>query len=506
MRCLTRLRSLAGLLFLCLIPFCAIVATCSPSLASPWASPGDVQFRHDLYLLQDLGHMHIPLSAWPVSMGDVAQALAGISSQDIQDPHAQAALQRVRRKVQKERRTGFSKPWARVSLLTEELPYRTFEDTPRGEGEAELGVEWLGKRFALRLQGQAVLNPDDDRELRPDGSLAGMILGNWMFSLGYQSRWWGPSPADSLILSSNARPFPALAVQRNKSDPFELPVLEYLGPWNLRAFAGKLENDREVPRPWIIGMRLDFSPTSKLEIGLSRTLLWGGKGVKEDLDELGEYLVTGDNEVVRNKEGVTRVDQMAGYDFRWRSPLYGDFPYALYGQFIGEDEAGNLPYKYIGLFGVEHWGSLELIPASYRVYAEFADTKAAFFSSSSSDSRFNTAYSHSRYKTGYRYRGRCLGHGLDNDSQVFTLGGSLIQEDATWSGFLRYGRINRDEKGKHTLAPDGEYLMSGQLSREFPALKGMVTLGLRLEHIESMQDDDTDTEAIGFISWSSRPR
>jgi len=44
----------------------------------------------------------------------------------------------------------------------------------------------------LKLSATVVADPDDDRELRPDGSYLAMSLGNWMVSAGYLDRWWGP--------------------------------------------------------------------------------------------------------------------------------------------------------------------------------------------------------------------------------------------------------------------------------------------------------------------------
>lgn len=493
------------LLCSCLALFCFCLLLPSLAHSGPWGEPGDVQFRHDLYLLRDSGHIQIPLSAWPLSMGDVAEAVSSLSEQDFQDPHVLDAFQRIKDRLRQESRTGFRKPFVKLSLNNESFEYRTFQDTPRGKGELDLGLEWMGKRFAFRLEGQVVRDPEDNRNFRPDGTMGGMILGNWLFSVGYMSRWWSPSPADSLILSSNARPFPAVSLQRNVSEPFDLPVLKYLGRWNLRAFAGLLEEDRAISRPKFLGMRLDLCPSDKIEIGFSRTLFWGGKGEPEKLDNLAEVFFTGDNQV-QGQEGLG-PNQLAGFDFRWRSPLYGDFPYALYGQFIGEDEAGNMPSHYIGQAGLEHWGSIDLLDASYRMYGEIADTKAEFYTDDPTFG-YNYAYNHGKYETGYRYRGRSMGHGLDNDSLAYTLGGSLVREDGTsWNGFLRYARVNRDEGGQNSFSATGEQLYSGQLSRSFRALKGQITLGARLSYTDPMQDSpdsDSDTEVLGFITWQNR--
>jgi hypothetical protein len=63
-----------------------------------------------------------------------------------------------------------------------------------------------------------------------------------MFAAGFMQRWWGPGWDGSLILSSNARPIPALSVDRNYSDPFGLPVLRRLGPWSASVGMGQLDD------------------------------------------------------------------------------------------------------------------------------------------------------------------------------------------------------------------------------------------------------------------------
>jgi hypothetical protein len=49
----------------------------------------------------------------------------------------------------------------------------------------------------------------------------------------------------------------------------------------------------------------------------------------------------------------------------------------VYGQFVGEDEAGGLPSKFLGLHGLETWGGGERI-GTWRARFEFADTACEF--------------------------------------------------------------------------------------------------------------------------------
>ena len=73
----------------------------------------------------------------------------------------------------------------------------------------------------------------------------------------------------SLILSTSARPIPAVTWERNYSDPFDIPVLKWFGPWRASILASaQLEDHREdFDRTRIFEARVTFKPWRHLEIG-----------------------------------------------------------------------------------------------------------------------------------------------------------------------------------------------------------------------------------------------
>src|SRR5690606_17275633 len=117
---------------------------------------------------------------------------------------------------------------------------RGFGDDWRESGELGASLDMVGNVFAIHLEGTLADSPSDDKTARPDGTYFAAILGNWAFSAGWQDRWCGPGWQSSLILSSNARPVPALSLQRNNTDAFETPWLSWLGPWQFTSFIGEL--------------------------------------------------------------------------------------------------------------------------------------------------------------------------------------------------------------------------------------------------------------------------
>lgn len=102
-------------------------------------------------------------------------------------------------------------------------------------------------------------------------------LGDWDFSFGKQSLWWGPNEGGSLLLSDNAEPLYMFRVARDV--PFTLPgLLGRLGPVKIDTFLGKLAGNQFPPRPLFHGEKITLKPTRNLEISFSRTGEFAGVG------------------------------------------------------------------------------------------------------------------------------------------------------------------------------------------------------------------------------------
>ena len=185
--------------------FLLLAGVASVARADPWAAPGDGTLRHDLQLLADAGLVRAPLTAWPVSWGEVSRDLSGEGTAS-QPPHVAAAVARVRAAAAAAMRTGDWQIEGGVAASGNPMALRRFSDVPREEGELEGAVQYTGDIFAMRLQATIVADPDDDKDIRADGSYVGAVLGNWMLSAGLVDRWWGPGWEGSLIYGTNQRP------------------------------------------------------------------------------------------------------------------------------------------------------------------------------------------------------------------------------------------------------------------------------------------------------------
>lgn len=468
--------------------------------AGPWLPPGELRVRHDLLLLADSGVIRTPLATWPLSWGDIARDLTIGRIKDMDNEAVRGAANRIRRRIRREDREGLGFTTS-LSLAEHPVRLRTFNNTPMEAGELTTGIEWTGRYTAARFALTGAYNVDDEMPLRFDDSYFSLfMLSNWVFSLDLIDRWWGPGWEGSLILSNNARPVPAVMIRRYNSTPFESRWLSWIGPWNFIFFIGQMEGARSVPHAKLIGMRLTLKPlTNDLEIGISRTAEWGGEGRPEDIESFFKMLLGIDN----RGDGVTMADepgnQLAGFDLRWKSPLF-DLPYAVYAQLIGEDEAGGMPTKYIGLAGMEFWGALGG-GMSWRLHVECADTAANFYND---DPWFDYAYNHLIYKDGYRYHGQAIGHSMDNDGIMLSAGALLAQESGSlWNLLARWIHLNRDGGGLNSVSASGAKLWDLQLdnSREIMGINLDIGAGVTFsEAPEGGGDAGTEGRVYARIS------
>ncbi|MBD5781085.1 capsule assembly Wzi family protein [Pelagicoccus sp. NFK12] len=438
-----------------LLPLFAITLATN-AFASPRIESDSITSRHDMQLLRDNGAIESAVLTWPWPLGRDA---LGDHQSAIGDLESMAfPLSRMESVYSEASELGFRPTKTSLSLASDTLPFRSFGSQPREQFEASLSQSWLSEWFAGNVSLTYADNPLDGDEFRLDGTYLAMALGNWSFGIDQVDRWWGPGWDGSLILSNNARPVPALSLTRISPDAFENKWLRWIGPWTFTTFMGQLDND-EGERPGsdarLFGMRIDFTPFGweNLDIGLSRTAQWAGDGRPGDLDTFWRLLIGEDNRV----NGVTFENepgnQLAGIDYRLRIPGWN---LAQYAQLTGEDEETYLPDANMLLAGLETWGELESTNATWRAYFEWADTRAGYLRRDPRPDRdFNTAYNHGIYRSGYRRKGRAIGHAMDGDGVMRSIGGFIVQENGNlWGAKYRNYSLNRDGRGPHSITID----------------------------------------------------
>jgi len=473
--------------------------------ASPVAPPGDMQLRNDLQLLNDSGVTNIPLTAWPIAFGDVHMALSDTDLRSLSAP-TRSAYDRVRERLRYELDTDAIGIRLGLSGASNPRIIRTFENTPREEGEVRAELSWLGERFSLNLAAAYTANPFDGEEFRPDGTYLGVALGNWMVTAGWQERWWGPGRDGSLILSTNARPRPGVTLQRNNSQPFKTKWLSWLGPWTFTTFMDHLDDERHINDALLFGMRGSFRPPrTGLEIGISRTAQWCGDGRPCDFETFLKLLNGNDNRGSGLSPEEEPGNQLGGFDIRWSLPK--EIPVALYVQWIAEDNCDGcgLVSAWLRQIGLEHWGQIGQL--MHRTHFEVSETTCREGGFGFGDARLPCAYEHSVYRTGYRYNGRSLGHSGDGDTLSYSLGSTLVQTAGhSWNVSLRFMEINRlgAPNSRHTLTPTPQELLDVQISHDRQTRFGRFYAGLGYSQLDDEASASSSSDVTGFVQWSSQ--
>ena len=295
----------------------------------------------------------------------------------------------------------------------------------RGQGGLQLRARTTLLDGAVAARFGAAWWAGDDHPFSLDGSAVSTRFGNGELYASVERRHWGPGWTSSLILDGGAKPLPAFGWRKIEPAPFRTPLLSWLGPWNADMFAGQLSQRNGPRRAHLLGGRFQFMPFDGLELAVSRTIQWGGSGRPESLGSLFRAVVGDDNTYVANDPNEPG-NQLAGFDARYTLRLGADRSLSVYGQAIGEDEAGALPSHYLGSAGADV--AFAFRGASLRVFAEAADTsmEGAFGSP-----RLGAAYRHHIYTDGYSQLGRPLGHPAGGDVRLASAG--VLVESGNWA-------------------------------------------------------------------------
>lgn len=466
--------------------------------AGTWWATGNLALRDDLSRLADEGVIDLPLLAWPVHSDAVRGALDAIPAEQVLTPGQRGAVDRLRTALAREDGGSYS-------LSAAERPYaaRGFADEPREEGEARVSKDFVGDGWSARVDLALAADPYDDQFLRPDGTYVERRFGNWSVTAGWLERWWGPGWEGSALLGTAARPVPAVSIDRALAPPFETKWLSWLGPWTVNAFMGLMEMEREDrDHPLLMGLRVAARPVDGLEIALERTAQWCAEGLPCDIEAFWNVLTGQDNQGENVDPEDEPGNQLAGWSIRWASPI-GSWPYALYGQTTGEalgKDTIPTPVQRMWVRGIEIWGGRDG-GWPWRAHFEVADTTCSVEDSEVPDCAYNNGLF---FVEGYRFRGRPVGHGIDGDGYLRSLG-LMVQgsRGSVWQVLLRKAEINRVgfvPDTRHTLSPAPVDVDGGELRVDFDWLGARWSAGLGVDRLDPIEGEDS-TRGRGFLSF-----
>lgn len=153
---------------------------------------------------------------------------------------------------------------------------------------------------------------------------------NNQLTFGKQTLWWGSARSGSTLFSNNAEPITMLRYDRIR--PFELPgFLKLLGPIRTQLLVGRLAGAQYVQadymvigtpgvaldnQPWINGQKFTFEPTPNFQFGVSRTVLFGGKGAPVTTSTFLRSVFSAGTGDEKNDPGDRRI----AFDAEYRIP------------------------------------------------------------------------------------------------------------------------------------------------------------------------------------------
>lgn len=365
--------------------------------------------RTDLNWLNQQGVIQISTSTWPLSSEEIQRAL---SNAQIENSVQRKVIDQVRSHLEIENAP------VKLALFAETDPQnipQKFADEQKSQYQAALELNAGGAQWDARLRVNAEKDPiiNHGQDVNVEGSyIAGKLWNQWLIA-GQIPTYWGPGHEGSLIRGDASRPVYGFTMQRADQKVFENKWLSWIGPWQYQAFGGQLDDYAAIPDAKLLGLRLTAQPLPYLELGASRILQWGGEGRSESWDTLWNAIKGNDNFYDGD---LDKSNQIAGLDARLNLQQWFSVPLSLYGQYVGEDEAGLLPAKKMYLAGMDYSTQFNNMP--YQVYAEWADTRT------NGDTQ-GISYNHYIYQDGYYQHGFPLGHAMGGDGQMYSIGGDI---------------------------------------------------------------------------------
>lgn len=287
----------------------------------------------------------------------------------------------------------------------------------------------------------------------------GMNVGNWQFSFGRRSLWWGPSDDGPMIFTNNIAPLNKM-FSIDRVTPFRLPgFLSYLGDIRLSAFIGQVSGQEFVginnnggvgpeigqygqplhPQPFVSGGRISFKTNQNFEFGMTKTTLYGGPG--NPLTPKTFFQSTFGVHV----NGDVLGDGRSGADFSYRIPRMRDW-LTFFGEAMSEDEPSPIPYMRQSIFqGGLYLAKLPKIP-KLDLRVEGGSTSAIQYKGE----RAGYFYWNAQYVNGYTNNGGFIGSWLGRAAQ-----GESIRTNYWLSGKSKVGLELRHRKVDQFFLPQG---------------------------------------------------
>jgi Capsule assembly protein Wzi len=241
----------------------------------------------------------------------------------------------------------------------------------------------------------------------------GAHLGPFDATFGKQSLWWGPGEDSAFSFSNNAAPFYMLRMAQRT--PIVLPgPLRFLGHIRTEFVVGKLSGHQYPPRPLINAQKITFQLTQNLEIGFTRSVIFGGVGhpltAKSIFDSFFSTTSSGGTAFgSANDPG----DRRSGFDFLWRVPGVRRFV-TIYSDSLADDEPNPLDSPRRSAWGPGIY--FTQLPGIRRMDLRFETYSTLLYRGDEGGQFF---YWNNQYRDAYTNNGYLLGSWVGRDARAY---------------------------------------------------------------------------------------
>ena len=254
---------------------------------------------------------------------------------------------------------------------------------------------------------------------------AKLTLWNVELLVGRDSLAWGPGYHNSMVFSNNAAPLDQIRL--GSAEPFLLPWIgEWVGPMKAMIFLAQLEERRDHRYAKLSGMRVTAAPTTWLELGASRAVMFDGGDPWLPVSKYPAAIFNpqfGDDSDQHPENRTNNVFSVDG-ELRFRNVDQYYFPsrdLRLYGEFYWDDTCGECGPS----SGLGHFLATNFLPKGSTVGAVGGVHFLGLFGQDWLEARLEYArtspqsYNHDQFMSGYWTRGHVIGDFIGTDGRDY---------------------------------------------------------------------------------------
>ena len=344
-------------------------------------------------------------------------------------------------------------------------------------GHADYGAvadNWISRMDANPVQGSAA---GSTRRFEPLEMYAGAQVWFENITFGKQALWWGPGAESAFAFSNNAAPFYMARFQQAR--PLRLGRFAEL---RTEFLFGQLSGHHWPAHPYMNAQKVSIELPIGLELGFTRSALFGGEGRPLTLASFRNSLVS----TYSPFTGADPGDRHSGFDFRWHVPGLRRWV-TVYSDSYADDDPNPLdnPKRSAWAPGIY----INQMPGLRRLDLR-AETYSTWLYRKDQGPQF--LYYNNAYHDSYTNQGSLLGSWIGRDSRAYvgTVGYSWsaktrlegkYRQTKVANGMLPGGGTQTDFGLTGTWAPRAEWILGAQLQGERywlpvlgPARKDMV--------------------------------